>query len=46
MRGLVHKYLLDWPTSLNYSLRAIELSNKVLKAEHWNAAAAATALGE
>jgi len=46
MRGLAHKYLLDWPTSLHHNLRAIELSEEVGEAEHWNAAIAATALGE
>ncbi|GGD37218.1 hypothetical protein [Pseudoxanthomonas indica] len=46
MRGLVHKYLLDWPTSLHHNQRAIELNNEVDEAEHWNAAIAATALGQ
>lgn len=46
MRGLAHKYLLDWPVSLRHNLRAIELSGELDEAEHWNAAIAATALGE
>ena len=46
MRGLVHKYLLDWPTSLRHNLTAIELLTEVGEAEHWNAAIAATALSE
>nr|WP_295379623.1 hypothetical protein [Pseudoxanthomonas sp.] len=46
MRGLAHKYLLDWPVSLHHNLRAIELADEMDEAEHWNAAIAATALGE
>lgn len=46
MRGLAHKYLLDWPVSLRHNLRAIELADGVDQAQHWNAAIAATALGE
>lgn len=46
MRGLAHKYLLDWPTSLEHNLRAIELMDEVGQAEHWNAAIAATGLGD
>ena len=46
MRGLAHKYLLDWPVSLHHNLRAIELADEIGEAEHWNAAIAATALGE
>lgn len=46
MRGLAHKYLLDWPTSLDHNLRAIELMDDVGEAEHWNAAIAATGLGD
>jgi hypothetical protein len=46
MRGLAHKYLLDWPTSLHHNLRAIELADEMGEAEHWNAAIAATALGD
>lgn len=46
MRGLAHKYLLDWPVSLHHNLRAIELASETSEAEHWNAAIAATALGQ
>lgn len=46
MRGLAHKYQMDWPTSLRHNLRAIELMEEVGNAEHWNAAIAATALGD
>ena len=28
MRGLAHKYLRDWPTSLSHNLRAIELDDE------------------
>lgn len=44
MQGLVHKYLLDWPTSLAHNLAAIALDDKVGEAEHWNAAIAASGL--
>lgn len=46
MRGLAHKYMFDWPASLRHNLRAIELSDAFGEAEHWNAAIAATALGD
>jgi hypothetical protein len=46
MQGLTHKYLLDWPASLKHNLAAIALNDKIGEAEHWNAAIAATALGE
>lgn len=46
MRGLAHKYMLDWPASLRHNLRAIELAEEMGEAEHWNAAIAATALGD
>jgi len=46
MRGLAHKYLRDWPTSLRHSLRAIELMEEPGEAECWNAAIAATALAD
>ena len=46
MRGLAHKYLLDWPTSLAHNLRAIALADEPTEAEHWNAAIAATGLGD
>lgn len=45
MRGLVHKYLRDWPTSLRHNLTALELSNEPDDATCWNAGIAATALG-
>jgi hypothetical protein len=45
MRGLAHKYLMDWPTSLHHNLRSIELADEMSEGEHWNAAIAATALG-
>ncbi len=46
MRGLAHKYMLDWPTSLQHNLRAIALMDEVGEAEHWNAAIAATGVGD
>lgn len=46
MRGLAHKYLLDWPLCLHHNLRGIELSDGDNEAYHWNAAMAATALGQ
>lgn len=29
MRGLAHKYLLDWPASLHHNLQAIELADEM-----------------
>ena len=46
MRGLAHKYMLDWPTSLRHNLRAIELADEKSQAPYWNAAIAATGLGD
>ncbi|WP_440222930.1 tetratricopeptide repeat protein [Dokdonella sp. MW10] len=46
MRGLVHKYMLDWPVSLQHNLQAIDLADEEDEATHWNAAIAATALGD
>jgi tetratricopeptide (TPR) repeat protein len=46
MRGLAHKYQMDWATSLHHNLQAIELEDENNEAQHWNAAIAATALGE
>lgn len=46
MLGLAHKYMLDWPVCLQANLRAIELCEELGEAEHWNAAIAATALGD
>lgn len=45
MRGLAHKYLRDWPTSLSHNLRAIELDDEKSQAQLWNAAIAATGMG-
>ncbi|RYZ72823.1 MAG: hypothetical protein EOP91_07100 [Lysobacteraceae bacterium] len=46
MRGLVHKYLRDWPTSLQHNLRAVETAKEPDQASQWNAGIAATALGD
>lgn len=46
MRGLAHKYLRDWPASLRDNLAAIATAEESSQAEHWNAAIAATALGD
>ncbi len=46
MRGLIHKYLRDWPVSLQHNLRAIETSNEQDQASLWNAGIAATAMGD
>jgi hypothetical protein len=46
MLGLARKYSLDWRASLAHNLRAIELDTEFGEAEHWNAAIAATALGD
>lgn len=46
MRGLAHKYLRDWPTSLHHNLRAQELVEDFDESSAWNAGIAATALGE
>ncbi len=46
MQGLVHKYRRDWEPSLRYNLHAIALSDEFNQAQHWNAAIAATALGQ
>ena len=46
MRGLAHKYMLDWPTSLRHNLRAVELATEPSAAERWNAAIAATGAGD
>lgn len=45
MQGLARKYSFDWHSSLVHNLRAIELDTEFGEAEHWNAAIAATALG-
>ncbi|GGZ60699.1 hypothetical protein GCM10008101_13340 [Lysobacter xinjiangensis] len=46
MQGLTHKYLRDWPTSLEHNLRAQALSDEVNESSAWNAGIAATALGD
>jgi hypothetical protein len=50
MLGLVCKYLRDWPVSLRHNLRALALYAETdadeLEAPRWNAAIAATALGD
>jgi len=46
MHGLAHKYLREWAASLKCNLRAIALSDQKDDASHWNAAIAATALGD
>jgi hypothetical protein len=46
MQGLVCKYLRDWPRSLAHNRRSIELRRGRDEASLWNAAIAATALGE
>ncbi|MGY0612133.1 tetratricopeptide repeat protein [Luteimonas sp. A501] len=46
MRGLAHKYMLDWAISLRHNLRSIELADEANQAPLWNAAIAATGLGD
>lgn len=49
MLGLVCKYLRDWPASLRHNLRALALQpdeEDDAEAPRWNAAIAATALGD
>lgn len=46
MRGLAHKYLRDWPASLQHNLRAQALQESIDEASAWNAGIAATALGD
>jgi hypothetical protein len=46
MEGLAHKYLRQWKESLAANLRAAPLHDEPDQATHWNAAIAATALGE
>lgn len=45
MRGLTHKYLRDWQTSLEHNLQAQQLEDEFNEASAWNAGIAATALG-
>jgi hypothetical protein len=46
MQGLTCKYLRDWPKSLAHNLRSIALHDEPDEASFWNAAIAATALGD
>lgn len=46
MQGLVHKYLRDWPASLEHNRRSLALREEFDEASHWNAGIAATALGD
>ena len=46
MRGLTHKYLRDWRTSLQHNLRAQALGDAFEESCAWNAGIAATALGD
>lgn len=46
MKGLTHKYLRDWPASLQHNLRSLELNTGHDEASSWNAAIAATAMGD
>jgi tetratricopeptide (TPR) repeat protein len=46
MEGLAHKYLRQWKQSLAANLRAAPLQEEPDQATHWNAAIAATALGD
>lgn len=45
MLGLAHKYQRNWVRSLQHNLRAAELASKPDQGSCWNAAIAATALG-
>lgn len=45
MLGLAYKYQRDWTRSLEHNLRAVELSPELDQSSCWNAAIAATALG-
>lgn len=45
MQGLVCKYLRDWPASLQHNQRSLALRTDTDEASLWNAAIAATALG-
>ncbi|MEG2805809.1 hypothetical protein [Stenotrophomonas sp.] len=46
MRGLAHKYLRDWPASLQHNLQAQALQTERDEGAAWNAGIAATALGD
>lgn len=45
MRGLAHKYLRDWPASLQDNLQSQQLQGEFDEASAWNAGIAATAMG-
>ncbi|MEG0185476.1 MAG: hypothetical protein RR704_18715 [Stenotrophomonas sp.] len=46
MRGLAHKYLRDWPASLQDNLRSEQLRDEFDVATAWNAGIAATGAGD
>lgn len=46
MRGLAHKYLRDWPASLQDNLRSEQLRDAFDEATAWNAGIAATGAGD
>ncbi|WP_303636188.1 hypothetical protein [Stenotrophomonas tuberculopleuritidis] len=46
MRGLAHKYLRDWPASLQDNLRAEQLRDEFDQGTAWNAGIAATGAGD
>jgi hypothetical protein len=46
MQGLICKYLRDWPTSLRHNLQSLALRTEEDEASRWNAAIAATAIGD
>ena len=46
MQGLICKYLRDWPTSLRHNLQSLALRAEADEAAQWNAAIAATAIGD
>jgi hypothetical protein len=46
MLGLAYKYLRDWPRSLEHNLRCVQLSAEPEQGANWNAAIAATAIGD
>jgi tetratricopeptide (TPR) repeat protein len=46
MQGLVCKYLQDWPISLHHNLQSLALRTEPDEASRWNAAIAATAIGD
>ncbi|MDR0181548.1 tetratricopeptide repeat protein [Lysobacter arvi] len=46
MKGLAHKYLGEWSQSLQHNLRAIALNGEFEQSMAWNAAIAATGLGD